>query len=317
MPLAIEVSGLRKAYNGIEVVKGIDLQVKKGELLALLGPNGAGKTTIVSMLSTLIKPDAGTAFVAGYDAATQANDVRRNISLTGQFAALDEGLTGHQNIVMIARLYGYSVKEACTLADELIEAFGLSDAKDRIVQTYSGGMRRRLDILASVINQPEIIFLDEPTTGLDLQSRMQVWDVVRTLLKRGTTVLLTTQYLEEADQLADRVVIIDKGSIVAEGTPTQLKASTGGKTLSIQLQHPYQVNAINIERLLARHHLTLLQNTDPMLLKIPVTEARRANQIIQLLLDNDMPVAHFSLSDPSMDEVFLALLHTPSKEVMS
>ncbi|WP_036604873.1 daunorubicin resistance protein DrrA family ABC transporter ATP-binding protein [Paenibacillus assamensis] len=314
MPLAIEVNGLRKAYNGAEVVKGIDLQVKKGELLALLGPNGAGKTTIVSMLSTLIKPDGGTALVAGYDAAAQAHEVRRNISLTGQFAALDEGLTGHQNIVMIARLYGYSSKNASVLADELIASFGLSDAKDRIVQTYSGGMRRRLDIIASVINQPEIIFLDEPTTGLDLQSRMQVWDVVRTLLKRGTTVLLTTQYLEEADQLADRIVIIDKGSIVAEGTPTQLKASTGGKTLSIQLQH--QVNAIDIERLLASQHLTLLQNTDPLLLKIPVTEARCANQIIQLLLENDTPISHFSLSDPSMDEVFLTLLQSSSKEVV-
>ncbi|MCR8843546.1 ATP-binding cassette domain-containing protein [Paenibacillus sp. SC116] len=315
MPYAIEASGLRKSYNGIEVVKGVDLQVKKGELLALLGPNGAGKTTIVNMLSTLIKPDGGVAVVAGYDAAMQANDVRQNISLTGQFAALDEGLTGHQNIVMIARLYGYSAKEARILADELIESFGLSDAKDRIVQTYSGGMRRRLDILASVINQPEVIFLDEPTTGLDLQSRMQVWEVVRTLLKRGTTVLLTTQYLEEADQLADRIVIIDKGTVVAEGTPIQLKASTGGKTLSIQLL--YQVNAIDIERLLVSHHLTLLQDTDPLLLKIPVTEARRANQIIQLLLDNDMPIAHFTLSDPSMDEVFLALLHPPNKEAVS
>ncbi|MBD8500896.1 ATP-binding cassette domain-containing protein [Paenibacillus arenosi] len=317
MSLAIEVNGLRKAYNGVEVVKGIELQVEKGELLALLGPNGAGKTTIVNMLSTLIKPDGGKALIAGYDAAIQAHEVRQNISLTGQFAALDEGLTGHQNIVMIARLYGYSSKDACALADELIESFGLSDAKDRIVQTYSGGMRRRLDILASVINQPEIIFLDEPTTGLDLQSRMQVWDVVRMLLKRGTTVLLTTQYLEEADQLADRVVIIDKGSIVAEGTPSQLKASTGGKTLSIQLQNPYQVNAIDIEQLLASHHLTLLQDTDPLLFKIPVTEARRANQIIQLLLDNDMQIAHFSLSDPSMDEVFLTLLQSSSKEAAS
>ncbi|WP_309568646.1 ATP-binding cassette domain-containing protein [Paenibacillus sp. sptzw28] len=229
MSYAIEIIGLRKSFNDQEVVKGIHLSVKKGELFALLGPNGAGKTTTINMLSTLLKPDGGTALVSGYDVVKHAKEVRKKISLTGQFAALDEGLSGLQNVILIARLYGFPPKEARSIAEQLILSFGLSDAKDRMVRSYSGGMLRRLDIAASIVTQPEIIFLDEPTTGLDPQSRMGVWEVVRTLLKHGTTVLLTTQYLEEADQLADRIAVIDKGNIVAEGTPNQLKASIGVK----------------------------------------------------------------------------------------
>ncbi|GGD88540.1 ATP-binding cassette domain-containing protein [Paenibacillus nasutitermitis] len=313
MSYAIEINGLRKSFNDQEVVKGIHLKVKKGELFALLGPNGAGKTTTIDMLSTLLKPDGGTALVAGYDVVKHPKEVRKRISLTGQFAALDEGLSGIQNLILIARLYGFSPKEARSIAEQLIQSFGLSDAKDRMVQNYSGGMRRRLDIAASMVTQPDIIFLDEPTTGLDPQSRMGVWEVVRTLLKQGTTVLLTTQYLEEADQLADRIAVIDKGNIVSEGTPSQLKASIGGKTLAIRLAE--QTNEATINRLLADHHqLTGFQGHDPLDFNIPVQEAILASQAIHTLVSNKVPIDYFSLSEPSLDEVFLAITASKQKK---
>lgn len=311
MSYSIEINGLRKSFNDQEVVKGIHLKVKKGELFALLGPNGAGKTTTIDMLSTLLKPDGGTALVAGYDVVKHAKEVRKKISLTGQFAALDEGLSGIQNLILVARLYGYSSKEARSIAEQLIQSFALSDAKDRMVQNYSGGMRRRLDIAASMVTQPEIIFLDEPTTGLDPQSRIGVWEVVRTLLKQGTTVLLTTQYLEEADQLADRIAVIDKGNIVSEGTPSQLKASIGGKTLAIRLAE--KTDEATINRLLAdHHHLTGFQGDDPLDYNIPVQEAMLASRAIHTLVSHNVPIDYFSLSEPSLDEVFLAL--TDSKQ---
>ncbi len=216
MEYTIDVHGLSKTFQGNEVVKGIDLRVKKGELFALLGPNGAGKTTTINMLTTLLKADGGTAVVAGYDVRKQAGEVRKRISLTGQFAALDEGLSGLQNLEMVAKLSGCPSREARYIAEDSIRSFGLWEAKDRTVSHYSGGMRRRLDIAASIVTQPDLIFLDEPTTGLDLQSRIQVWEVVHMLLGLGTTVVLTTQYLEEADQLADRIAVIDQGSIIAE-----------------------------------------------------------------------------------------------------
>jgi ABC-2 type transport system ATP-binding protein len=313
MSYAIEINGLRKSFNDQEVVKGIHLKVKKGELFALLGPNGAGKTTTIDMLSTLLKPDGGTALVAGYDVVKHAKEVRKKISLTGQFAALDEGLSGLQNLILIARLYGFSPKEARSIAEQLIQSFGLSDAKDRMVQNYSGGMRRRLDIAASMVTQPEIIFLDEPTTGLDPQSRMGVWEVVRTLLKQGTTVLLTTQYLEEADQLADRIAVIDNGSIVSEGTPSQLKASIGGKSLAIRLAE--QTDEATINRLLADHHdLIGFQGSNPLEYNVPVQEAILASQAIHTLVSNKVPIDYFSLSEPSLDEVFLALTASKQKK---
>ncbi|MED1780506.1 ATP-binding cassette domain-containing protein [Brevibacillus fortis] len=317
MSYAIEVTNLRKSFGNHEVVKGIDLHVKKGELFALLGPNGAGKTTTIHMLSTLLAPDGGTALIAGCDTVKNAKVVRKKISLTGQFAALDEGLTGLQNLILIGRLFGYSSREARTKASELLQTFGLADAMDRTVENYSGGMRRRLDIAASVLTQPELIFLDEPTTGLDPLSRQQVWEVVRTLLKSGTTVLLTTQYLEEADQLADRIAVIDKGVIIAEGTPEQLKASVGGKTLSIRVteyKNKEQVRALIAESL----QLPLFSDQDdPHVFRIPVKEASLANQAIGMLLANDVSIEHFSLSDPSLEEVFLALTHGEKKEVFS
>lgn len=306
MTYAIETNDLRKSFQGNEVVKGIRLRVKKGELFALLGPNGAGKTTTIHMLSTLLRPDGGTAVVAGYDVAGNAGEVRKKISVTGQFAALDEGLSGLQNLLLIARLYGFSKKEARSIAEELIQSFGLSEAKDRTVESYSGGMRRRLDIAAGIITRPELIFLDEPTTGLDPQSRKQVWEVVRMLLKLGTTVLLTTQYLEEADQLADRIAVIDKGRIIAEGTPNELKASIGGKTLMIRLNEGSDREKIG--KLITEHcQLDVLRDEDPLVIRIAVKEAKQASQAIHTLAANDVSFEHFSLSEPTMDEVFLAL----------
>ncbi|WP_339267031.1 ATP-binding cassette domain-containing protein [Paenibacillus sp. FSL W8-0187] len=312
MPYAIETKELRKSYNDMEVVQGIDLRVKQGELFALLGPNGAGKTTTIHMLSTLVKPDGGFASVAGFDVVGNARNVRRKISLTGQFAALDEGLSGLQNLMLISRLYGYSAKMARFVSEELIESFGLSEAKDRVVQRYSGGMRRRLDIAASIVTEPDVIFLDEPTTGLDPQSRNQVWEVVRSLLKRGTTVLLTTQYLEEADQLADRIAVMDKGSLIAEGTPRQLKASVGNRTLTIQFIEP--TNQHKLGTLLNEEHaLNVLQDNHPLVHKIPVKNASAANQALCTLMKNGFAIEYFALSEPSLDEVFLSLTHAKSK----
>ncbi|MGG3504419.1 ATP-binding cassette domain-containing protein [Paenibacillus lautus] len=312
MPYAIETKELRKSYNGMEVVRGIDLRVKQGELFALLGPNGAGKTTTIHMLSTLVKPDGGFASVAGFDVVGNARNVRRKISLTGQFAALDEGLSGLQNLMLISRLYGYSAKMARSVSEELIESFGLSEAKDRVVQRYSGGMRRRLDIAASIVTEPDVIFLDEPTTGLDPQSRNQVWEVVRSLLKRGTTVLLTTQYLEEADQLADRIAVMDKGSLIAEGTPRQLKASVGNRTLTIQFIEPADQHKLGT-LLNEEHALNVLQDDHPLVHKIPVKNASAANQALCTLMKNGFAIEYFSLSEPSLDEVFLSLTHAKSK----
>lgn len=312
MPYAIETKELRKSYNGIGVVQGMDLRVEQGELFALLGPNGAGKTTTIHMLSTLVKPDGGFACVAGYDVVSNARHVRRKISLTGQFAALDEGLSGLQNLMLISRLYGYSAKSARSVSEELIESFGLSEAMDRAVLHYSGGMRRRLDIAASIVTEPDVIFLDEPTTGLDPQSRVQVWEVVRSLLKRGTTVLLTTQYLEEADQLADRIAVMDKGSLIAEGTPRQLKASVGNRTLTIQFNEPADQHKLGT-LLNEEHALTLLQDDHPLVHKIPVKDANAANQALHTLMKNGFAIEYFALSEPSLDEVFLSLTRAKSK----
>ncbi|WP_181720251.1 ABC transporter ATP-binding protein [Nocardia gipuzkoensis] len=218
---AIRVQGLEKSYNKLEVLRGVDFDVERGSIFALLGSNGAGKTTVVKILSTLLKADAGTARVNGFDVATQPGNVRESISLTGQFAAVDEILSGRENLVLIAKLR--HLKDAHTIADDLLERFSLTDAATRKVSTYSGGMRRRLDIAMSLIGNPPVIFLDEPTTGLDPQARIEVWQAVEELAERGTTVLLTTQYLDEAEQLADRIAILHKGRIIVNGTLAELK----------------------------------------------------------------------------------------------
>jgi ABC-2 type transport system ATP-binding protein len=229
----VEVKGLRKSYGSNQVLKGIDLKVERGTMLALLGPNGAGKTTTVRILSTLLPFDDGTVTIEGFDVTSQADDVRGVIGLTGQSAAVDELLTGRENLVMMGRLYRLTADSAKTRAQELLEDFGLVDAADRPAKTYSGGMRRRLDLAVSLIATPPVIFLDEPTTGLDPRSRLAMWDIIKKLMANGTTILLTTQYLEEADQLADQIIVIDGGKVIAQGTAKELKGKVGKDRLEL------------------------------------------------------------------------------------
>ena len=238
--LAIEASGLVKSFGDTRAVDGVDLAVRQGSVYGVLGPNGAGKTTTIRMLATLLRPDAGSARVMGHDIVEEADAVRGVVSLTGQLASVDEDLTGRENLILIGRLLGYKRAQAKARATELLEAFDLVEAAGKQVKNYSGGMRRRLDIAASIVVTPELMFLDEPTTGLDPRSRNQVWDIIRELAAAGTTILLCTQYLDEADQLAEGIAVIDRGKVIAEGTPAQLKASVGSGTLRVRLLDPNQ-----------------------------------------------------------------------------
>ncbi|PYI51491.1 ATP-binding cassette domain-containing protein [Paenibacillus flagellatus] len=309
----IEVSGLRKSFGKTEVLQGVDLRVERGTVFALLGPNGAGKTTIVSILSTLLVPDSGKVNICGHDVVREADAVRSRVSLTGQFASIDEGMSGRDNLAMIARLMGYSKKEAVVRANELLDAFDLTEAAGRPASAYSGGMRRRLDIAASLVVTPDLLFLDEPTTGLDPRSRNQVWDIVRTLVAQGTTVLLTTQYLEEADQLADRIAVIDHGKVIAEGTASALKASVGSGTVQVRLDKPEQ--RPEAERILSRTlGAEVRPDSDPAALSARVSDPGLAARALTELLQAGIPTTHFSLGQPSLDEVFLALTGRPAEE---
>ena len=241
--LAIEATGLVKAFGATTAVDGVDLSVPRGSVYGVLGPNGAGKTTTIRMLATLLRPDGGSARVLGHDVVAEADAVRSLVSLTGQLASVDEDLTGRENLILLARLLGLRRGPARERATELLDAFGLGDAAGRLVKHYSGGMRRRLDIAASLVVTPRVMFLDEPTTGLDPRSRNQVWAIVRALAAEGTTVLLCTQYLDEADQLADGIAVIDRGRVIAEGTPGQLKASVGTGALHVRLLDPARRSA--------------------------------------------------------------------------
>lgn len=310
---AIEVKDLRKSYGKVEVLKGISLQVERGTLLALLGPNGAGKTTTSRILATLLRPDSGTAQIFGHDVVKEADAVRRRVSLTGQFTSIDEDLTGQENLVMIARLLGFSWAQAKARATELLTAFGLIEAANRQAKHYSGGMRRRLDIAASIVISPDILFLDEPTTGLDPRSRRQVWDIIRFLRKAGTTVLLTTQYLEEADQLADRVVIIDHGTVIADGTIAELKSSVGAATLHVRLHNAE--NRPEAERIVTQTlgvpvHLA----SEPTSFSAQVSDAATVAPTLLNLAKAGIIVSEFSLGKPSLDEVFLALTGQPLED---
>ena len=308
----IEVTNLYKSYGKVEVLKGIDLQVETGSLLALLGPNGAGKTTIVRILTTLLQFNSGNVQIFGHDVVKEADAVRRRVSLTGQFASVDDELTGIENLVLVARLLGFSWSGAKRRANELIEAFGLADAAKRQVKHYSGGMRRRLDIAATVIVAPDILFLDEPTTGLDPRSRRDIWDVIRTLRAAGTTILLTTQYLEEADELADRIVILDQGTIIADGTPHQLKASVGSGVLRIRLYDP-EKRPFATEIITQTLGTTVQQDPDPSLLSAQIEHPDQLTEIIATLSRAKVSLSEFSLEQPSLDEVFLALTGQPIK----
>ncbi|HTE59712.1 MAG TPA: ATP-binding cassette domain-containing protein [Solirubrobacteraceae bacterium] len=311
--LAIEATGLRKAFGQTRAVDGVDLAVPRGAVYGVLGPNGAGKTTTIRMLATLLRPDAGSARVLGRDVVAEADAVRGLVSLTGQLASVDDELTGRENLMLLGRLLGYRTKVARARADELLAAFGLEEAAGRLVKLYSGGMRRRLDIAASIVVTPELMFLDEPTTGLDPRSRNQVWDIVRALVAEGTTVLLCTQYLDEADQLAARIAVIDHGTVIAEGTPAQLKASVGQGALHVRLLDPSQRE--DAARVLARVLATEPHlEPDPAAVSVPVAGPRLASDAVAELGRAGLELASFSLALPSLDEVFLALTGHPAED---
>ena len=312
--LAIEASGLEKSFGETRAVCGVDLAVRRGSVYGMLGPNGAGKTTTIRMLATLLRPDGGAARVLGHDVVREADEVRSLVSLTGQLASVDEDLTGRENLILIGRLLGYRRHEAKARADDLLEAFGLADASGRLVKNYSGGMRRRLDIAASLVVTPELMFLDEPTTGLDPRSRNQVWAIIRALAGAGTTVLLCTQYLDEADQLADGIAVIDQGRVIAEGTPAQLKASVGSGTLRIRLLDPKQRSIA--EPIVARAFSCEVHfEADPAALSAPCGSADQAAEVVGELTRQGITVANFSLGQPSLDEVFLALTGHTAEDV--
>ena len=311
-PLALEASGLEKSFGEVRAVAGVDLAVRTGSVYGVLGPNGAGKTTTIRMLATLLRPDAGSARVLGHDVVKEADKVRGLVSLTGQMASVDEDLTGRENLILLARLLGLRRADAKSRAAELLEAFDLSEAAGRLVKSYSGGMRRRLDIAASLVVTPELLFLDEPTTGLDPRSRNQVWDIIRSLADTGTTILLCTQYLDEADQLAEGIAVIDHGRVIAEGTPAQLKASVGSGSLHVRLLDPEQ--RPEAERVLARELGTVHQEPDPTALSASCSDADRAAEAIAELARSDVQIAGFSLGQPSLDEVFLALTGHPAED---
>jgi ABC-2 type transport system ATP-binding protein len=311
--LAIEAHGLVKTFGDTRAVDGLDLTVAAGTVYGVLGPNGAGKTTTIRMLATLLRPDAGTARVLGHDVVADADAVRGCVSLTGQFASVDDELTGRENVVLLGRLLGLSGREAYARASELLEGFGLADAGDRLVKEYSGGMRRRLDIASSIVVTPELLFLDEPTTGLDPRSRNQVWDIVRLLVAEGTTVLLTTQYLDEADELADRIAIIDHGTVIAEGTPSQLKARLGGGTLHIRLHDSSQRPAA-LRVLASVLGLSVQTVGDPAALSVADADPGQAGAALTELARAGVTVAEFALGQPSLDEVFLALTGQPTDQ---
>jgi len=309
--LAIEATGLVKTFSGKHAVAGVDLAVPTGGVYGFLGPNGAGKTTVIKMLATLLRPDAGSARVLGHDIIEEAEAIRGLMSLTGQFASVDDDLTGAENLVLLARLLGHSRHAAKRRATELLDAFGLDDAAGRLVKTYSGGMRRRLDIAASIIVTPDMLFLDEPTTGLDPHSRNQVWDVVRVLVSEGTTVLLTTQYLDEADQLADRIAVIDHGRIIAEGTPGHLKASVGAGTLRLRVVDA--ARRADAQRLLAEVlGTTIHTDSNDTALSARIDDPDRAAAGLSALSRAGIEVTTYALGQPSLDEVFLALTGHPA-----
>ena len=311
--LAIEASGLRKAFGATRAVDGVDLAVPSGAVYGVLGPNGAGKTTTIRMLATLLRPDAGSARVLGRDIVSEADEVRGLVSLTGQLASVDDELTGRENLVLLGRLLGFRSKQAKDRADELLGAFGLEDAAGKLVKNYSGGMRRRLDIAASIVVTPELMFLDEPTTGLDPRSRNQVWDIIRALVGQGTTVLLCTQYLDEADQLAKRIAVIDHGRVIAEGTPGQLKTSVGQGALHVRLLDPEQRD--EAARLLSRMlDAEAHREPDPAALSVAAPSAERASEAVAELASAEIGLASFALAQPSLDEVFLALTGHPAEE---
>jgi len=318
---AIVARGLRKSFGETEALAGVDLTVRAGTVLGLLGPNGAGKTTTVRILTTLSQPDAGTAEVAGIDVLKDPERARASIGLTGQYAAVDELLTGRENLIMFGKLYRLTSQSAKFRADELLERFDLTDAADRILKTYSGGMRRRLDLAASLIVAPPVIFLDEPTTGLDPRSRNGMWDVIEGLVNDGTTVLLTTQYLEEADQLADQIVVVDHGKVIAEGTADELKTQLGGERLAISVPQGSDLNLA--ERTLLRVAGPEAEQDGGVQIdlhahQLTVPFASGARGLAEAVRQFDaagLEITALGLRRPTLDEVFLQLTGHSAEEI--
>jgi ABC-2 type transport system ATP-binding protein len=304
--LAVAARGLVKRFGEVRAVDGIDLDVPRGMIFAILGPNGAGKTTLMRMLATLAAPDQGSASVMGHDLIAQPHKVRASIAMTGQFASLDEDLTGRENLLLLARLWGFRGRAAKMRADDLLLAFDLAEAAQKQVKAYSGGMRRRLDIAASLIVTPGVLFLDEPTTGLDPNARQEVWRMIRALAEKGVTILLTTQYLDEADQLAARIAVIDKGKKIAEGTSRELKAATGSGFLHVALADAARLD--EAQALLEKHLGGKVQRSpEGTQLSIMAGSAQAANQAISALVAHGIGLADFSMGSPSLEEVFFAL----------
>jgi ABC-2 type transport system ATP-binding protein len=311
--LAVEAVALTKSFGSLRAVAGVNLAIPRSAVFAILGPNGAGKTTLIRMLATLLRPDSGTARVFGHDVVSEAAAVRARICLTGQFASVDQDLTAKENLVLLSRLLGFDRRHARDRATELLDAFDLTAAADRAAAQLSGGMRRRLDIAASFIAAPDLLFLDEPTTGLDPYSRNEIWDLVRATVDRGTTVVLTTQYLEEADQLAEHIAVIDHGAVIADGTRAQLKASAGSGSLRVRLRDPAQRRQAE-DVLMTTLDLTPTTGNDSSSFcyriprqQDPLDTGQRLSQALASLTKKGIAVTDFAFGQPSLDEVFLAL----------
>jgi ABC-2 type transport system ATP-binding protein len=310
--IAVEAHGLVKTFGSNRAVDGVSLSIPAGSVCGVLGPNGAGKTTTINMLATLSQPDAGNVKIFGYDILRETQMVRQLIGLTGQFASIDEDLTAMQNLTIFGRLYGYSRKESKRKANELLEEFGLSEVAGRALSKFSGGMRRRLDLAVSLIHQPPLIFLDEPTTGLDPRTRTQMWQTIRNLVKRGSTVLLTTQYLEEADQLADNIVVIDKGRVVANDTPAGLKRSVGSSSLHLTVKNADKAAAAAqiLERILG----VKVYFAEASELIAPIDDTNKLTGILTMLQDAGIALSGVNILEPTLDEVFFALTGEGSKD---
>ncbi|MEU6340362.1 ATP-binding cassette domain-containing protein [Streptomyces sp. NPDC046977] len=314
MPGAIHAEGLVKTFGDVRALDGVDLDVPEGTVLGLLGPNGAGKTTAVRVLTTLLQPDSGKAVVAGVDVLKHPNEVRRQIGLSGQFAAVDEYLTGRENLQMVGRLYQMSARDAKARATELLERFNLAEAADRTAKTYSGGMRRRLDLAAALVVRPPVMFMDEPTTGLDPRNRLALWEVIQDLVAGGTTLLLTTQYLEEADHLAHDICVIDHGKVIARGTSDELKARTGGERVEVVVHdREHLPTATEVLQGFGKGDTTLDNHTRRI--TVPVTGgAKLLAEVIRELDTRGIEIDDIGLRRPTLDDVFMSLTGHAAEE---
>ncbi|MGA1081771.1 MAG: ATP-binding cassette domain-containing protein [Candidatus Nanopelagicales bacterium] len=313
MSFAVEARGLTKSYKDVQALAGVDLVVPTGTILGLLGPNGAGKTTTVRILSTLLKPDSGTAQVAGVDIFKNPAQAREIIGLSGQYAAVDENLTGRENLIMVGRLFRLPKKLAIEKADELLAKFNLTDAGNRIVKTYSGGMRRRLDLASALIGNPTVLFLDEPTTGLDPRSRLMMWQVIKDLVSEGTTVLLTTQYLEEADQLADNIMVIDHGRVIAEGTANELKQKIGGERIEVRVPIEKVKQASDALQNIGSGEVMI--ELDHITVPVSGKGGSKVVEAVRALDGLGIEIEEIQLRQPTLDEVFLTLTGHAAEEV--